>query len=322
MLIWPALKISVALLTKNGGALLAECLDAVAAQRLGHPYEMIAIDSGSTDGSAEALAADSRVRLVRIAASEFQHGRTRNLAMRVAAGELVVFLTQDAVPAGPGWLAAFERFMQEHPEVAGAFGRQVPHPGAEALEAWEVSRHFDTFRGGPVVFRRPAAHEMPAGGPERARLHFFSNVNSCIRRESWERVAFPEIEFGEDQAWAHDAQAAGLATGYADEAVVRHSHDYGARELFSRRYDEARFMRRHFGYALMPELGSAVKVARGHARAYREHLAALGERKRVRSRAARRAWASALGTWAGTRFGQGDGFMHRMLSLNERLRRT
>src|SRR5262245_58220280 len=100
--ILPPLKISVVLLTKNGGALLGDCLDAVASQRLGQPYEVIAIDSGSSDGSAELLAADSRVRLVRIPAADFQHGRTRNLAMRTAVGELVVFLTQDAVPAGPG----------------------------------------------------------------------------------------------------------------------------------------------------------------------------------------------------------------------------
>jgi cellulose synthase/poly-beta-1,6-N-acetylglucosamine synthase-like glycosyltransferase len=51
-------------------------------------------------------------------------------------------------------------------------------------------------------------------------------VNSCIRRQAWERIPFPEIDFGEDQAWAFEVQKAGLATGYAAEAVVRHSHDY------------------------------------------------------------------------------------------------
>lgn len=314
------MKTSVVLLTKNGGALLAECVEAVATQRLPHPFEVIAIDSGSTDGTAERLSADARVKLVRIAPSEFQHGRTRNHAMRTARGALVAFLTQDAIPANDGWLAAFERFMDSHPEVAGAFGRQVPHPGAHTLEAWEVTRHFDSFRGGPVVFRRPPEAQMPAGGAERARLHFFSNVNSCVRREAWERVPFPEIDFGEDQAWACEAQRAGLATGYVDDAVVRHSHDYGALELFARRYDEARFMRRQFGYSLMPELGTAVRVARAHSRHYREHLAAVGERRG--SGPAGRAWASALGTWAGTRFAQGEGLVHRMLSLTERMRRA
>jgi rhamnosyltransferase len=322
MLIWLPLKISVVLLTKNGGALLAECLDAVASQRLGQPYEVIAIDSGSTDGSAELLAADPRVRLVRIAPAEFQHGHTRNLAMRTAAGELVVFLTQDAVPAGPDWLAAFERFMQGHPEVAGAFGRQVPRDDADALEAWEVSRHFETFRRGPVVFRRPAMEHVPSDGVARARLHFFSNVNSCIRREAWARVPFPEIEFGEDQLWAREVQRAGMATGYADEAVVRHSHDYGPLRLFARRYDEARFMHRHLGYALMPELSIAMRVARAHAHDYRGYLATLGERRLARTRAAWRAWASALGTWAGTLYAGRDGLVHRMFSLNERLRRA
>jgi rhamnosyltransferase len=315
------LKISVVLLTKNGGALLAECLDAVAAQRLGQPYEVIAIDSGSTDGSAERLEADSRVRLVRIPAAEFQHGRTRNLAMRTAAGELVAFLTQDAVPANADWLAAFQRFMDGHPEVAGAFGRQVPHEGADALEALDVTGHFDTFRGGPVVFRRPAGDES-LDGHAYVRRHFFSNVNACIRREAWQRVPFPEIDFGEDQAWAREAQAAGLATGYVDDAVVRHSHDYGTLTLLRRRYDEARFMQRQFGYAFLPKLATAMRVARASARGYREHLAKIGDHQGARSRAAGRAWASALGTWAGNRFASRGGFVHRLLSLNERLRRA
>jgi len=310
----------VVVLTKNGGALLAESLAAIAAQRHAEPFEVVVIDSGSTDGTAERLAADSRVRLTRIAAADFQHGRTRNLAMRLATGELVMFLTQDAVPAGDGWLAAYVRFMQAHPEVAGAFGRQVPRPDADALEAWEVSRHFDSFRGGPVVFRGSTDRAAAQSVPERVRPHFFSNVNSCIRREAWQRVAFPEVDFGEDQAWAMEIHRSGVATGYVDEAVVMHSHDYGAWALFARRYDEARFMQRVFDCALSPSLRAAVGSAEKRVGMYRDYLVALGERRHVRWRAASRAWSSSLGEWAGARLAHRDGVVHRFLSLTERLR--
>ena len=302
------------LLTKNGGARLGETLAALQAQEGAGSFELLAIDSGSTDGTVERLARHPGARVERIAPGEFQHGRTRNLAMRLTTAPLVAFLTQDAVPAGPDWLAAFERFMDAHPAVAGAFGHQLPHAGADPLEAWVVSSHFASFRGGPEEFRR-FDDGLARAEHDRARRHYFSNVNSCIRRTAWERIPFPEVEFGEDQAWGFEAQQAGLATGYAGEAVVRHSHDYDAIALFGRRYDEARFMRRRFGYTLMGSLRQATHVARAHTRIYREHLPAGA---RARPGPAGRAWASALGHWAGTRWAQGDGMVHRMFSLTER----
>jgi rhamnosyltransferase len=307
------------LLTKNGGELLGECLHALCSQRLDTPFEILAIDSGSNDGTANVLRANPRVTFMPIPASQFQHGHTRNLAMRQAKGELVAFLTQDAIPGDDRWLAKLVAFMDAHPDVAGAFGHQVPHSGADSLEAFEVSGHFESFRHGPDTFRRSPDGSEPGDDAHRARLHFFSNVNSCIRRSSWERIPFPEIDFGEDQAWASQVQAAGLATGYARDAVVRHSHDYGAVELFRRRYDEARFMRRQFGYCLVPSWRQAVGMAREHALLFRGHLATLpaDQRGNAWTRANSRAWASSLGRYAGTRLASRHGMIHRWLSLTE-----
>jgi rhamnosyltransferase len=313
------LKVSVALLTKNGGELLKECLHAVCSQRLAWPFEILAVDSGSSDGSDEVLKAHPRITFISIPASEFQHGSTRNLAMRRTQGELVAFLTQDATPTNQDWLAQFVEFMDTHPEVAGAFGRQVARPGADPLEAWEIARHFETFAGHSPIFRA-----APAGTMEHARLHYFSNVNSCIRRQSWERTPFPEIEFGEDQAWAFRIQQAGLATGYAERAVVRHSHAYGALDLFRRRYDEARFMRRQFGYSLVSSWQETTRIARMHTASYRDHLAGLSSASGTGRwrQAAIRAWASSLGRFAGTRLAHRDGLVNRWLSLTERYRRA
>jgi GT2 family glycosyltransferase len=318
------LKVSIALLTKNGGELLKECLDAVCSQRLAWPFEIVAIDSGSTDGSAEFLKTHSRVTYVSIPASEFQHGRTRNLVMRRAQSELVAFLTQDAVPASEDWLAQLVEFMDTHPEVAGAFGRQVAHAGADPLEAWEIAGHFETFTNRPPVFRAAPAGGEPAGEMVRASLHYFSNVNSCIRRQTWEQIPFPEIEFGEDQAWAFQVQQAGLATGYAERAIVRHSHAYGTLDLFRRRYDEARFMRRHFGYSLVASWLDTTRIARAQTASYRLHMDGLLDNPRTGTwrQAASRAWASSLGRFAGTRLANHDGLIHRQLSLTERNRRA
>jgi len=318
------LKVSVALLTKNGGELLRECLDAICAQRFPSAFEMLAIDSGSRDGTAELLRGNPRVTFMAIPPGEFQHGRTRNLAMRQTRGELVAFLTQDAVPADDLWLANLVDFMDTHPQVAGAFGHQVPHPGADPLEAFEVRGHFDSFRNQPAVFTAAPPGSPPEGDTQRVRRHFFSNVNSCIRRQAWERIAFPEVGFGEDQAWASAVQSAGMATGYAERAVVRHSHEYGPVELFQRRYDEARYMRRQFACHLVPSWRAALRMAREHAALFRDHLDTLppAQARNAWSRATLRAWASSFGRYAGTRLADRDGAAHWWLSLAERHRRA
>ena len=84
--------------------------------------------------------------------------------MRQAQSELVAFLTQDAVPASEDWLAQLVEFMDTHPEVAGAFGRQVAHAGADPLEAWEIARHFESFTNQPSGIPRG-----PGRGPTRRR---------------------------------------------------------------------------------------------------------------------------------------------------------
>ena len=312
------MNVSVVLVTKNGGELLKESLQAICSQRLAEPFEILAIDSGSRDGSAALLASHPRVRFIAIRAGEFQHGRTRNLAMRQAQGGLVVFLTQDAVPASEDWLAQWVDFMAAHSEVAGAFGRQVARADADAIEAWEIARHFESLSKGPPVTHAAATD----GSSDRTRRRFFSNVNSCIRKSAWKRIPFPEIDFGEDQAWSVGVQQAGLATAYAEHVLVRHSHAYGPIDLFGRRYDEARFARRQFGESMVSSWGEAVRIARAHAESNQRHLDGLlpNPPAGARRAATMRAWASSLGQLAGTRLALREGFIHRWLSLTERRR--
>ena len=95
--------VTVAIPVRNGGRRLVEVLDAVRGQRCDREVEIVVVDSSSADGSADAArAAGARVEV--IAAGDFSHGGTRNRLMKLAQGEHVVFLTQDAVPAAEDWL--------------------------------------------------------------------------------------------------------------------------------------------------------------------------------------------------------------------------
>jgi rhamnosyltransferase len=97
--------VTVAVPVYNGARYLDEVLGAVRAQRVDRELELLVIDSGSTDGSLE-IAERHGARIHRIPKAEFSHGGTRNLAMEMASGEHVAFITQDATPAHDGWLAA------------------------------------------------------------------------------------------------------------------------------------------------------------------------------------------------------------------------
>src|SRR5580700_7372131 len=103
------MKATIVLLTFNAKPWVRELVEGALNQKTDFDYEILAIDSGSKDGTVEILQdydkKEKRVRLHQIPNSEFGHGKTRNYAAKMAKGEFVVYLTHDAVPAADYWLS-------------------------------------------------------------------------------------------------------------------------------------------------------------------------------------------------------------------------
>jgi len=189
---------------------------------------VVVVDSSSTDGSAE-LAREKGARLHVIPAEEFNHGATRNLGAELAGGEVLVFTSQDAYPEHERWLAELVAPLRENGDVAGSYGRQLPHEDATPPE-----RYFLDFLYGPHP------REQRAAGEEELSMEttLFSNVNAAMRRTAWERFPFAEnIIMSEDQEWARRALLAGHALRYVPGAAVRHSHPYTIGSAFRRFFD-------------------------------------------------------------------------------------
>ena len=220
---------TVAIPVLNGGPLLGEVLAAVAAQQVDRPVELVVIDSGSTDGSV-ALARRHGARVEEIPPAAFSHGGTRNRLMELATGDHVAFLTQDSVPAGPGWLAALLRGFALADDVALVFGPHRPRPGASPMVRRELLELFARF--GEEQVDRDAAQ----GG----RATFFSSANGAVARWAWERVPFRPVAYAEDMVLARDMLAAGLAKAYVRDAAVIHSHDLPPLKAFRRYFDDFR----------------------------------------------------------------------------------
>jgi len=219
---------SVVIPTRNGAATLPALMESLRAQRTTGTIEIVAVDSGSTDGTIEIL--QPRVEtLIRMAPHDFDHGLSRNLAVARARGEFVFLLVQDALPVGHMFLESLAAPLVADSRVAGAFARQQPRPEASAI----TRHHLNNWTASSAKART----SMLAGGQAQmdamtpmARLLFcaFDNVASCIRRSVWEQRPFKSTPIAEDLAWSREVLLAGYSIAFTPEAVVIHSHDRGA----------------------------------------------------------------------------------------------
>jgi rhamnosyltransferase len=249
--------ISLILLTYNGLPTLAATLNAIATQTLesgGEPLpapEIVAIDSGSTDGTLDLLRQHG-ITPHRIPHEEFGHGRTRNLGATLAHGQWLIYLSQDAVPADPLWLARLTRHLRD-PSIAAAFGRQLPPAGLGPIETFFLEYTYPP---------RAATHSPTAPGAGRASIRrvFFSNVNAAIQKAAWQQCPFPtDVLMSEDQAFAQAVARAGYSLIYDPEAAVVHGHHYTLSQLFRRNFDSGYSLREIAGdgWAAVARLGLA-----------------------------------------------------------------
>jgi GT2 family glycosyltransferase len=220
--------ISVVIPVKNGGDDLSRCLAGIARQEIDEPVEIVVVDSGSEDGSADRARAVGAI-VHEIPATEFGHGRTRNLGVALSSGELVVFTSQDAVAADDDWLTRLAEAARRSPDVAGAYGRQLPHPGARPPEVFFLDFMYGSTER---TQRLSAGHELTY------ETTLFSNVNAAIPRAVLERFPFrDDLTMSEDQEWSRRALRAGYALVYEPRAAVRHSHPYTVASAFRRFFD-------------------------------------------------------------------------------------
>ena len=245
------MKASVIIPTKNPGPTFANVLTAVKAQQTDWPFEIVIIDSGSTDGTLELVRKHPEITLIEILPADFGHGRSRNLAISKAKGEFCAMLTHDAEPVGDRWLADIVDAVAQDQRIAGAFGPHLAYAGHSIFTKRDLERHFDGFANLPLVMSRDTDAARYANDQGwRQVLHFYSDNNSCLRRAAWEEIPYPDVDFAEDQIWAQKIIDVGWKKAFAPSAAVFHSHEYGAFEQLQRAFDESLAFRRLFGYRL------------------------------------------------------------------------
>jgi rhamnosyltransferase len=278
-------KITIVMRCFNEAWALRETLPALAAQEYRN-WELVAIDSGSTDGSVDLLRAAHPKQLIQLLPYDYRPGRVLNQGMELAESDRVIFLNADATPQNSNWLRPLVEALDD-PQTAAVFGRQIPRPGCAAVFAYDYERCFGEQR-------------------ESVRWdHFFSMVSSGLRRDVWEQRGFLEsMQYSEDDEYTRWACGHGYRVAYCPESVVMHSHNYTPRQAYKRSFGEAWALAAVWQKDPSPIINPA-KVVLGWANDSRRDLQYCCRRHRLREwpHAMRIRWEQRLGRRAGFRAG-------------------
>ncbi|OYW31579.1 MAG: glycosyl transferase family 2 [Chthoniobacter sp. 12-60-6] len=213
--------ISIVMRSFNEAWALKETLPVLATQNWKN-WELIVIDSGSTDGSHELIRSAKPAHFIQITPQEYTPGRVMNHGMRLASSERVIFLNADATPQNDHWLRPLAEALADT-RAAACFGRQIPRPDCRAVFACDYDRCF-----GPA---RESAHWD----------HFFSMVSSGLRKEVWRQRGFREdLQYAEDDEYTRWCRSQGYAVPYVQDSVVMHSHNYTPQQSWKRSFGDAR----------------------------------------------------------------------------------
>lgn len=230
-------------------------LDKVCNQHTDWNYEVLLIDSSTKENQwcNDYCFLSDKIVYHRIDSKDFQHGKTRNLAVSLSKGDYVAFITQDALPYDENWLFNLVTVLSKYDDVAIAFGKHYPYKESDVFVKRDITECFKNLNNYPLILGKntdPIKYSRKEEGWMQL-LHFYSDNNSCLKKKYWEQVPMRDVDFGEDQLLALDMINAGYKKIYVPSAGVYHSHSFNADETYKRSCIEREFFAEFFGYKLI-----------------------------------------------------------------------
>lgn len=228
--------VAIVVLTYNAAEWVPKQIDGLKLAGV-RPQQVFVVDSSSKDETA-ALYRQFGAEVLVIPQSSFNHGGTRRLAAQhLANRDVLVFMTHDAIPADADSIIEIVRAFDD-PNVGMAYGRQLPRPEAEAIEAH--ARLFNYPDRSSLVSLADSARIG-------TKATFASDSFAAYRCSALIKVGnFPkDAFFAEDQIVAAQMLKAGYSKAYVSDARVFHSHAYTLVEDFRRYFDVGVFHSRN-----------------------------------------------------------------------------
>lgn len=219
--------ISVIIPTLNAASSIGLLIERLQSQEI-RPDEVIVIDSSSDDDTVE-LAIKYGSKVLVIPRDSFDHGGTRNIAAKETVGDILIFMTQDALPYDRNLIKNLISPLSE-PYVAASYARHIAKDNASPLEVF--ARLFNY----PSIPDIKGINDLVRYG---IKTFFCSNVCSAFKKDIFMKAGmFPEgIPSNEDMLLAARLITGGYRIAYVPDAIVIHSHEYSIKELFKRYYN-------------------------------------------------------------------------------------
>ncbi len=216
-------KASIVIRTYNEAAHIGQLLYGISQQEF-QDYEVIVVDSGSTDSTVK-IARSYGARILNIPKSEFSFGRSLNMGCAAAQGELLVVVSGHVYPSYKTWLGKLiEPFAD--PNVAVSFGKQRGDHRTKFSEHVLFGHWFPDVKAGPQS------------------TYFCNNANCAVRKADWSSSHYDEQLTGlEDLKFAKGLFERGRKVFYASDATVIHVHEESWRQIRRRYMREALAMK-------------------------------------------------------------------------------
>lgn len=217
-------RVSIVIRAFNEEKHIGNLLEAISRQTF-QDYEIILVDSGSTDRTLP-IATRYPVRVEHIKPGDFTFGRSLNLGLSKARGEIAVMASAHVLPLDNGWLENLVApFADER--VALAYGKQRGAAGSKFSEAQHFLRWFPD-------------HSEP-----NQQHAYCNNANLALRLSLWKENPFDETLTGlEDLAWSSTLREQGHKIAYVAEAAVAHLHNESPAQIVNRHRREAIALKR------------------------------------------------------------------------------
>ena len=179
----------------------------------------------------EILKIHPKAEVHHVTKEEFDHGGTRDKGLRMSEADVVICMTQDAVPADSHMAGALVRAFDD-PEIWAAYGRQLPRENCREVEKYTRSFNY------PEKSRIKGKEDLQILG---IKTFFCSHVCAAWRRDKYLKLGgfVKRTIFNEDMIYAGTVVKAGGKIAYCADAQVIHSHNYSAVEQFHRNFDLA-----------------------------------------------------------------------------------
>lgn len=199
-------------------------------------WEMIFLNSDSSDNTKQMIE-EKGFEVFDIEKSTFHHGRSRNLLASHASGEVLLFMTQDALPCSIEDIQYLIEPIVKNEAVA-CYGRQLAREGAGILEAQMRKLNYDD---------KDELRSLDCPKDIGVRRFYFSNSFSAVRRSVFHEMGgFDEsVIVNEDMELAYRLIYKNLKVKYVASAKCVHSHSYSVMESMGRYFDVGVFFKNH-----------------------------------------------------------------------------